>query len=238
MNDNMRITYYHVPTLDSTSSFARRMIPALGSNEYAAISADEQTGGYGRLHRSWVSPKGKSVALSLLFFEEKLPLFAFSQIAALVCFNMLQALHPRMKWPNDLLIDGKKIAGVLTEAAFQEEKRAVIVGIGLNVNTTKEELAGIPRKTTSWLLETGEERAVDLLREQIALQFYKMMQLDLGAIQEMWLKQVSWMIGEVVTVQMAGETVSGRVHAIEPDGSLMVQLEDGRVREIFSGEIV
>src|SRR5689334_1018703 len=103
----MRITYYHLPTVDSTNSFARRHAPTLEEGELRVIVADQQTAGYGRLHRAWLTTTG-SLMLSFLFFDATRPLFSFSQAISLVLHDILSFIHPHIKWPNDLLINGKK----------------------------------------------------------------------------------------------------------------------------------
>ena len=233
----MRITYYHFPTLDSTNSFARRLAPKLEQDELAVISAEEQTGGYGRLHRAWASPKGTSLACTFLFFQNDLPLFAFSQLASLVCYEMCASLHPRIKWPNDLLINGQKITGILTETTSVADQRAILLGVGMNINTTRETLAMIPRKTTSWLIETGQEHSIQALQELLVQGFYKGLSRSASEIQHEWQEKVTWMLGTHAEIQVSGKTASGTIHNIEPDGTLTLQLQDGTLQQIFSGEI-
>ncbi|MCI0382629.1 MAG: biotin--[acetyl-CoA-carboxylase] ligase [Chlamydiae bacterium] len=155
---------FHFKKIDSTNTWAKQNRNQLDWEGFSCIWADEQTKGKGRLGRVWLSPKGNlyfsifftipnstAIKLSILPF--------FSELASKSCEKLLQkyGFTPQIKKPNDLLIKEKKVAGVLTETWEEKEKIAVVIGIGLNVNTEKEFLQLIDQPATSLKEESGKE---------------------------------------------------------------------------------
>ena len=146
--------YQHVTSTPST----QLLLPP-GAPEGALVAADEQTAGRGRLGRRWLAPAGTSLLCSLQLLpampSERLP--ELTVLAARACAEAIAALtglEPQLKFPNDLLVGGRKVAGILAEAREQR----VVLGIGVNVNVPAEELPQeIDRTATSLLVETGRE---------------------------------------------------------------------------------
>jgi BirA family biotin operon repressor/biotin-[acetyl-CoA-carboxylase] ligase len=141
-------TVHYWPAVGSTNDELKRLAEA-GAPEGTLAIADEQTAGRGRLRgRTWVAPAGSSLLMSLLFRPAWLAPAQAQQItmlcalAAADAVAQLTGLQPGLKWPNDLLLDGKKLAGVLTELGFVGDKLAwAVVGVGLNINA---DFAGQP----------------------------------------------------------------------------------------------
>ena len=146
--------YQHVTSTPST----QLLLPP-GAPEGALVAADEQTAGRGRLGRNWLAPAGTSLLCSLQLLPamppERLP--ELTVVAARACAEAIAALtrlEPELKFPNDLLVGGRKVAGILAEAREQR----VVLGIGVNVNVPAEELPQeVDRPATSLLVETGRE---------------------------------------------------------------------------------
>jgi BirA family biotin operon repressor/biotin-[acetyl-CoA-carboxylase] ligase len=146
--------YQHVTSTPST----QLLLPP-GAPEGALVAADEQTAGRGRLGRRWLAPAGTSLLCSLQLRpampSERLP--ELTVVAARACAEAIAALtglEPELKFPNDLLVGGRKVAGILAEAREQR----VVLGIGVNVNVPAEELPQeVDRPATSLLVETGRE---------------------------------------------------------------------------------
>ncbi|MDB6081948.1 MAG: birA [Chlamydiia bacterium] len=232
----MKTTYYHFPTVDSTNAFAKKHITSLSPDEIAVITADEQTQGTGRQKRLWIAPKGKNLLLTLAFPNRGLHPFFFSQLAGL-CIQELIA-KSKIKWPNDVLIHDKKIAGILTETSDNK----VILGIGVNLNMTQEELLQIPKAVTSIFLETGKEQDLISFRNAFIASFllkFEQAKID-GPLyfQHEWREHLSWMISKEITVADAGKIISGTILAIRLDGSLELELTDKTKILIFSGDLV
>jgi BirA family biotin operon repressor/biotin-[acetyl-CoA-carboxylase] ligase len=146
--------YVHVGSTPST-----QLLLAAGAPEGALVTAEEQTAGRGRLGRRWLAPAGTSLLCSLQLrptvAQERLP--ELTGVAARACAEAIAALtglEPELKFPNDVLLDGRKVAGILAEA--REDR--VVLGVGVNVNVAEAELPReVDRAATSLLVETGRK---------------------------------------------------------------------------------
>ncbi len=242
----MIITHYSLDTVDSTNFWAKRRALSFAPDEFAIISSLEQSSGRGRFDRTWLSPKGKNLYLSYAFFIEKMPSssFFYSQLAALSLFDLLTdySLAPQIKWPNDLLVNNKKISGILTDITMVEEKFLIVIGIGLNINMEEKLLLSLGRPATSMLYETGKSFLLDEIKQQLTHIFInKFLQSKVAKEQEalssLWREKVLWMIHTQVNVQRYGTAIQGTVEEIHPDGTLILNSEtEGNVR-VTSGEI-
>lgn len=233
----MNIRYYHFSLVDSTNAFAKQQIKECSPDDILIITADEQSKGYGRQSRPWKSPKGKNILLTIAFYNPTIPPFFFSQIASLTLYELLQDISPKIKWPNDLLIGDKKISGCLVEVA----DGFTIVGIGLNVNMSHNELAAIPQLATSVFAKTGKEQDLQALQKALIDSFiekYKKATIDgIATFQEEWLQKVSWMLFKERSISDAGKILSGTITSIHTDGTLELTLKDGTKQLIYSGDL-
>jgi BirA family biotin operon repressor/biotin-[acetyl-CoA-carboxylase] ligase len=163
-------------------------------------------------------------------------------VAAAEAINLLTRLDARIKWPNDILVGGRKIAGILTEiSADMDGIDYVVVGIGINVNIPREDLGDDIREiATSVLIETGEplarSRLVRAFLEQFEI-YYRIIQ-DQGfePIRMRW-KDLSGIIGRRIRVEMIGKTLTGQVLDIDTDGVLLLTDDLGAQHRIVSGDI-
>ncbi len=244
----MRITYYHFSSVDSTNSWPKRHKGDFAKDTLAIITADEQTQGRGRHLRSWISPKGKNISLSFAFFEDTIAIFSplfFSQIAALCLVHVLKrySIEAEIKWPNDLLIEGKKISGILTEAEKELDSTDtfIILGIGLNVNMTQDDLVNIPKAATSMLIETGNIISLKTLQDEIVKEFVllwqKAKQEGVQSLENEWLQRIDWMLAKEISIVDHGKELKGKIMRIEQDGSLTLLLADGTVYTAHSGDL-
>jgi BirA family transcriptional regulator, biotin operon repressor / biotin---[acetyl-CoA-carboxylase] ligase len=232
----MKITYYHFERLDSTNSWAKRNLRLFSKDEIAIISAQEQTEGHGRWERSWISPKDKSLLISFVLKGKYDPFF-IGQLACLITkqFLMQKGIEAALKWPNDLLIEDAKIAGVLVEYC----PPYIICGIGLNVNETLEDLAMIERATTSLLQEGKGTSDIEKIKKEFVELF--LLALDRAMknkqeIQNQWAKELQWMEGKELKVSSSKGTFRGIVKHIQEDGTLILK-SDGKIISFVSGEI-
>lgn len=211
-------------TISSTHLWAKEHLPELKPNPILCITAREQTNGIGRRGRSWVSPKDQNLYATFVF---NLPKNSpsphnLAQILSLSCVATLESigLFPKVKWPNDILLNGKKCAGVICNILGQ----AVIISIGLNINML-EPLA-IDQPNTSIFIETGKMQSIDLLKNSIASNFEK----DLNAWFSKGFKffystynQHLANLGFSVTYHRDGCAITGILRGITVDGH--VELE-------------
>ncbi len=235
---------YHRET-DSTNNRAKSLA-ASGAPEGTVVIAEAQTGGRGRKGRTWFSPPGEGVYLSVILRPAISPVEApkITLIAGIAAAEAVLAEVPgldvHIKWPNDLLVGRKKAAGILTEiSSDMDEVGFAVSGMGLNVNTRS-----FPRDVrdiaTSLALETGRtlDRA-SLVRNCLERyeHWYGVFLHD-GAdlILERW-KALSRTLGSRVSVDGAGGRITGIARDIGPDGGLLVEDDQGALHSVFSGDV-
>jgi BirA family biotin operon repressor/biotin-[acetyl-CoA-carboxylase] ligase len=234
--------------LGSTQERARELAHA-GTPHGTLVVAEVQMGGRGRLGRPWGSPKG-GLWMSLVLrpgFGASLA-SRVTQTAAVGVAKVLWELgvEASIKWPNDLLANGKKICGILAESSVghatldsAKERRLdyVILGVGMNANLDPEDLGVRDREVTTIRSELGHDvDLLDLLRALLANLEVEMGRIrDFGAILEEW-RKLNCTLGEKVRVRRFGETIEGRAVDLTNDGALLLATLRGTVR-VFEGEI-
>lgn len=154
----MEIIHHHFEVLPSTNDYAKEKLETLSPDSVYLFTADTQTRGRGRFGRTWLSPSGLNFCGSFAFFlnqEQEDPLVLTHLLACTVA-SYLESLKlaPRIKWPNDLFVEGKKIGGILCETKPHHSLVGVIIGLGLNVNMTSTQLSQVDQPATSLLVET------------------------------------------------------------------------------------
>ena len=241
-----RIIYFR--TIDSTNTCALEMA-ARGAPEGTVVIADEQTRGKGRLGRKWRSPPGKGIYLSIVLRPRiKVEFLAhFSIISALAVAETVEGLSPSppdIKWPNDILLHHRKVAGVLVELGTENDLVSyLIVGIGLNLLQKEDDFPSELRgKATSILIEGGkvfcrEEVVVELL--QNFDHWYKVL-LTSGAtpIMQRWRDYSHHWIGKEVKVVTPEGEFFGISEGIGDDGRFLVRKGDGELKEVWAADIV
>ncbi len=244
--DCLRIVYYK--ETDSTNTEALKLARR-GYPHGTLIVADRQLRGRGRRGRHWFSPEGKNIYMSLIFRElERLPCPELITLYSSVC--VIEALlsnvksaaaHIWSKWPNDIYWDDKKLGGILTEGGGLKKERFFVIGIGLNVNSTKEELSkNTDHSGTSLLSETDRTLRRDRLILDIASGILGKSEL-LGSplsLKKRW-TELSRTPG--ATVKVIGERESFRAVALGIDerGHLIVRTEeDGKLKTLCAEEVV
>lgn len=232
-------TVVRLATVDSTQSEIFRLAEA-GATDGTVVVADTQRSGRGRRGRGWHDVPGESVLVSLLV-RPRLAVAALPQLSFVAAVAVAEALEattrltPRLKWPNDVLARGRKVAGILLESrSGGAEGPAVVIGIGVNLaqRAFPEELAD---RATSVLLETGRAPERDAVLEALLESFERWrgrLERDgFAAVRDAWLARTET-LGRRVRV----EGISGTAVDIGEDGALLVD-EGGRVRRVISGEL-
>jgi len=230
-------------SLESTNAFARALI---GEHppEGTLVICEDQTSGKGRLGRAWISEKGKNLTFTLLLAPGIPParngvLSLMASLAVAEALREVAHLDVECKWPNDVLIHGKKISGILSESASAGGgTRYVILGIGINVNQTKFP-AELTASATSLALETGREVDRLLLLSQVLLRlesWYGIIRSDEHrTLIDAW-KRHSTMFGKEVTVDQAGLRTTGIARTLDADGALII-LTGGEEKRFHAGEV-
>lgn len=239
--------YRHYGQIGSTNDEAL-VLAAQGAPHGTVVVAEEQTEGRGRLQRSWVSPAGRGVYFSVIL-SIPLPVQEAPQstmVAALGLVKILSkgyGLRASIKWPNDVLVQGKKIAGILADMqSDQDHTRFVVVGIGINVNHNETDLAGPFRyPATSLALELGfplqrTKLFVDLLHclEREYDHFFKN---GFGAMLSEF-ERASAILGKNLQIQSGKEAISGKALGFTPEGALRLVKVDGKEEIIWVGDVL
>ncbi len=229
--------------LDSTNLYAKSM-SRKEFDEGTVILADRQTAGRGRLGREWKSEAGKNLTFSVLLkpriSRQQIGILSlYASIAVVDALRQIAGLAAECKWPNDVLIKGKKICGALSEAVFmQDELRSVVVGIGINVNQI-EFPSELCNAATSIHIETGSviDRSMVLARVLEYMEsFYTILRNDgPQAVLRHWEKRTT-IIGKQISVLDRGTIITGTAKTIASDGGLILEIQ-GREKKILSGDV-
>ena len=238
------IHYYE--TVASTQKIANELANN-GAPEGTIVVADEQTAGRGRLARQWVSPKGTGIWMSLIL-KPDIPIYQAPQLTLLSAVAAVQGIEqatgakPEIKWPNDLLMNGRKVSGILTEMQAEADGiHSVIIGIGINVNQQQSEFpVELQTIATSLAIETGTRHSREACMAAILAQFESLYsrycESGFSEIKHLWEKHAI-SIGKVVTAVTARERITGTALGITDEGVLLVKDESGSVHRIFSADI-
>ncbi len=232
-------------TVDSTNTLAKDMA-ARGSDEGTIVIAEEQTEGRGRMGRAWLSPGHSNLYLSLLLRPSMLPdqIFVLTMVMALATINGLEAvsgLVPKIKWPNDLYVGGRKLGGILTEFCVRDRAvEYVVLGLGLNVNWNPGEEQGVIYSTTSVLKETGRKISRNSLLVAILMAFEDyyghVLDGDIAAFYDKW-NERSMLLGKPVEIKTTDGSLFGIALRIDRKGALIIEDGDGREQAILSGDV-
>jgi BirA family biotin operon repressor/biotin-[acetyl-CoA-carboxylase] ligase len=236
---------YHFFKTDSTNRVALELGHA-GEPEGAVVLAEEQTAGKGRAGRTWQSDRAVGVYVTLLLRPRLAPVQAplltmMAGLSAHAAIGAQTGLMPDLKWPNDLLIRGKKVGGILTEMhAEATQVRFVIVGIGLNVN--QEKFPGeLGATATSLRIEKGKpesrlELLVRLLRE-FENDYNRFLREGPAAVTQKFEAISSYAQGKRVRVTSGTQSYAGITAGLGPEGLLQVKRDDGQLVTVISGDV-
>lgn len=211
------------------------------------VISEEQTAGKGRLARPWASNAGRGIWMSLIIRPELAPqqapqLTLVAAVAIVRAIEDLTSVRPVIKWPNDILVNGKKVTGILTELQSDPDRvKAIILGIGLNAN---QELEDFPEELQSIATSLKIEQDKKVNRAELVasilgnLEQYTNLYVEKGfaPIKLLWESYAS-ISGKKIRANMVNESVEGTALGISEEGMLELQLPDGTVRGIYSADI-
>jgi BirA family biotin operon repressor/biotin-[acetyl-CoA-carboxylase] ligase len=239
-----RADWHVFDCVDSTNLLCKRQAMDGAADGFAAI-ADRQTAGRGRLGRSFQSPGGLGLYLSILWHpgcdaRALLPLPALGAVAAKRAVERVCGLGCAIKWPNDLVAGGKKVGGILTESVVLGGEMAVVLGIGINVSHTPSDFEGEVRDIAASLqMVTGKPVSRAALAAALMEQLHE---LRCCAMErpELWLEEYRsrcLTVGREVRVITPQGEKTARALAVEQDYGLSVCYEDGSVETVRAGEV-
>ncbi len=232
------ILYY--PCLPSTMDAARQAALG-GAPEGAVVLAGRQTAGRGRLKRAWLSPRG-CLTFSLVLYPEtpRLPFLVMaSALAVAEAIETLAPLKTEIKWPNDVLIKGKKVSGILIDTGLKEGgPNYAVIGIGLNVNVNLADCPEIADIATSLSAETGRELSRAAVLRELCARFENWYEaLREGApVLAAWRGRLST-LGKHVRVKAGAEVYEGLAEDVASDGALMLRIADGSLLRMPAGDV-
>ena len=218
-----------------------------GVKEGAVVFAESQTNGRGRLGRKWISPGRKGLWFSILLRPELRPqettqLTVASATALRRAIQSETGLQPEIKWPNDILIGGRKVAGILTELSAEPDRvRHVILGIGVDVNLARTNCRrnSANRRPRSRLNRAIRWSARRWPRRSCAswmLITRGFARAKFAAVADEWEAHCAT-IGRDVTIQIGGRKIRGRAESLDADGALLVRTEHGHLERITGGDV-
>lgn len=236
------IEIYLYSLIDSTNNEAKRLAEA-GTSVRALILAEEQSGGRGRMGRSFYSPRGVGLYMTLLFplpdeAEATLRITSIAAVALKRSIYRVYGIETKIKWVNDIYLDGSKAAGILAESFMGEKEgkpfKAVAVGIGVNISTEI-----FPAELERIAVSLGKHGGRDELAAEMTNEFFalldKAVEGDFSYMNEY--RESSLCLGRQICFTENGHTETGVVECIDDMGFLHVTLSDGKQKILSSGEI-
>jgi len=237
---------YYFDSIDSTQNQAMKMAND-PKNSGAIIIAEKQTGGKGRSGRKWISPKGGiwlSVILHPKFDISITTLFPIaSSLALSYAIEKICKINPELKWPNDLTIKGKKVAGMLVDASLESNRiENLVLGVGINFKIDVKKIEKILKKTPNYygVASLNKDGDAIALVQCFLLELEKMYELlntkQTTKIIAEWTKRSST-IGKEVEIDTVNGKIKGKASKIDEDGGLLVK-DKGKITKIIAGDIV
>ncbi len=213
----------------STQTYLKNRIDSLQDTPWIAVSASQQTGGYGRRKTGWVAPPGKGLLLSVLS-----PFPPSPQTALVASLSLATTLHslgftPTIKWPNDILLRGKKVAGLLVEGCSNRS----LVGIGVNVLHTEKDLQPVDQPATSLLAEGKTVSILDVrtpLLSQLEEDLTLLESQGFSHFHETYMELLGLSAGDSFQLRYSGEIKTALFHTLTPEGYLIVDIDGERKR--------
>ncbi len=231
--------------IDSTNSVAM-LLASDGAPHGTVVTSDSQTSGRGRRGREWFSPPGCNLYMSVILRPSVSPAEAsqIPVISVLAVIRVLEHLNTglpfQIKWPNDILCRGKKVCGILCEMkSDMDQVYHVVVGVGINVNVTSMDPC-ISDIATSLKLETNQDYSriqlsASLLEELEEIYLEWLQERNLKRYLEEW-ERYSLLIGRNVKIETPSETIAGIATGLSNNGSLILRLPSGAIREVYAGD--
>jgi BirA family biotin operon repressor/biotin-[acetyl-CoA-carboxylase] ligase len=218
-----------------------------GVKEGVVVFAESQTKGRGRLGRKWISPARKGLWFSVLLRPNLRPQEA-TQLTIVAATALARAIRsetglaPEIKWPNDILLAGRKVAGILTELSAElDHVKFIILGVGVDVNLTASEFpADLRKQATSIRLELGQaiNRAAlaTTILQELDRDYARISMGQFEAVADEW-EGLCSTLGRNVSIRVGERTIQGRAESLDSDGALLLRTQHGRLERIIGGDV-
>lgn len=244
---------FYLHEIDSTNNYALKLAKE-GSPEGTVVVADYQTKGKGRLDRNWYSAPGENLLLSILIYpEQEIELVQKITLAAAnILIESIESYFKKhhynkvdinVKWPNDLLINGKKTAGILTESILREKHiKALVIGFGINLNTLESKMPLEIKETATSLIEFTKEPVIieDFLAHFLYCfeqSYFVLERTNYSQVVPVW-KKYCKQFGKTISIETSNGNEEVCFYDINDEGHLIYRRTDGELKELISGTIV
>lgn len=243
-----KITYIYYEETDSTQLCLKRMLQEGGAEPFTVVSAGHQNAGRGRRGRTWQSPVGTSVSTSMILFPGDIPMERLSMITLIAAVAVAEAiegcsgLNCMIKWPNDVVINGKKVCGILTETATKGPEIAAIIGIGINVH-----MDSFPEDISDMATSIDMELRRENIKKQVHRQdiISRVWTIFAGCYKAFSEGDCSFMdpykkrlvnLGRAVVAMGNDSRIEGKCVGVDDTGALLIETDDG-VLAVNAGEV-
>lgn len=235
---------YYFDVLPSTNSWLKSQAASLPLSTLSVVRAGGQSEGRGRFDRKWLSPNGLNLYISFAF-RVKASLPSAHQLGLLIAISTSElleelGLHVQIKWPNDLVIEGKKLGGILVEAVALEAGAVYVMGIGLNINAEQEHLP-TDRLAASLFLETGKKESVEAVAAALVQKVFhrvnRYFSEGFHSFYPTFCQKMAFQAGQHLCFSVDNKQITGIVAGYTPDGALILK-QGLKERLYFTGEIL
>lgn len=227
----------HLTEINSTNTYAKENIDEFADK--TVIYTDRQTAGRGRFTRTWVDLGSRNLYMTIVLHPGEKFIETYSNLTQYLALKTCKVLasygvHSQIKWPNDNLVNGKKIAGILSEAVFKGNKlKGIALGIGVNLNAKLEEVQAISdRIATALNLEVNQpidrDKFLDVLIESFFEDYEEFLKKGFSSIRDEYLKY-SVLIGEKITINHLNKQIQGNFKTINQDGTIQLETASGTI---------
>lgn len=238
--------HIHFEQIDSTNTWAKMHFEQWASSGVTLITASSQTAGRGRFKRHWVSPPNLNIYATFCFWfdSQRTDIGHIPQLLALTTSQMLenQGFSPTIKWPNDVLLQGKKVGGILCETILEQGRRGIVCGIGLNVNMPLEILNQIDRPATSLLVERGHAFDVSSILNLLQQFFLDALKIffckGFTPFFPLFKERSALKKGQIVRFHNNQTLIETQFEHLHADGSIELRLSDRTLKIFYAGEFL
>lgn len=236
---------HYLKSTASTNDVAKELARG-GAPEGTVVVTEEQTKGRGRLGRSWFSHPRASLCFSVILYPRVNPMEVaqFTMLAAVAVVRAIQkqlGLAAAVKWPNDVYVSGLKVCGILAEMTAETDRvKYLVLGIGLNVNQSKENLGDLSQMATSLKVQTGQQvsraKLLTALLEELDELYGLWQARGFSSLKNLWKQQALW-LGCQVQMQGLNQSWEGVLEDLDDNGALILKLPSGERKTFYSGEV-
>ena len=231
--------------IDSTNKYAKENIDQILDG--TIVYTDNQTAGRGRLNRKWVYTGKNNIYASMVLKPSDTMQDVYSNLTQLLCLVLCETFEeygvtPQIKWPNDIQVNNKKISGILAEVVIRENiLKGIVLGFGINLNTSKEIMEKIDQPATSLNIETGKnidkKDFLEKLTSKFCLLYNKFIEEGFILIRENYKKRASFLNREV-TVRLPDKDICGVAEDITENGALKLLDKNNNEHVLLIGDIL